>query len=170
MTFHSTPPASSVFSSFPPLLGFTARGTQETDIRSLLVDDTNGTVVTATTLTPASQSALCSGSQRVDCLFATELGEFRVWHLILIAVFVAVVARESRALHTCSYGFTNGEGAELYFRIRTCCMCPMETDVSLRMYVREGYVQTDNTILLQQTQVLQCSCCPACGESCLKLP
>lgn len=70
---------------------------------AMMADSANST---APSMTSAPQSPLCSGSERVDCLFATELGEFRVWHLILITVFVVVVARKCvRPYHMASLAF-----------------------------------------------------------------
>ena len=59
---------------------------------AMMVDSANSTV---TPQPPEHQSPLCGSSGRIDCLFATELGEFRVWHLLLIVAFVVVAARES---------------------------------------------------------------------------
>lgn len=59
---------------------------------AMMVDSANSTV---NPQPPEHQSPLCGSSGRIDCLFATELGEFRVWHLLLIVAFVVVTARES---------------------------------------------------------------------------
>ncbi len=57
-----------------------------------MVDSANSTV---TPQPSAHLSPLCGGNGRIDCLFTTELGEFRAWHLLLIIAFVVVAARES---------------------------------------------------------------------------